>query len=69
VTVVVVLVLRGRDEPDLVVEASVVEPVDVLGDGDLEFIDVLPRPVVADQLGLEQGVERFGEGVVVGFTA
>jgi hypothetical protein len=32
----------------------VVEPVDVLGDGDLEVVDVLPGAEVADQLGLEQ---------------
>jgi hypothetical protein len=51
------------------VEASVVEPADVLGDSGLEFVDVLPQPLVADQFGLEQGVERFGEGVVVGVTS
>ena len=42
-----------------------VEPVDVLGDGDLEVVDALPGALVADQLGLEQRVERLGEGVVV----
>jgi hypothetical protein len=34
VTVVVVLVLGGWDQSDLAVQASMVEPVDVLGDGD-----------------------------------
>ncbi len=53
-TVVGVLVLSGRDESNLAVQASVVEPVDVLGDGDLQVVDVLPWPAVADQLGLEQ---------------
>ena len=43
-----------------------VEPVDVLGDGDLEVVDAGPGALVADQLGLEQGVERLGQGVVVG---
>jgi len=37
VSVVVVLELDGWDESDLAVESSVVEPVDVLGDGDLEL--------------------------------
>ena len=68
VTVVLGLVLDGRDRADLAVQPSVVEPVDVLGDGDLEVVDVLPRPLVADQLGLEQRVERLGQSVVVGIT-
>ena len=48
-----VLVLDGWDEPDLAVQAAVVEPVDVLRDRDLEVVDVLPRALVADQLGLD----------------
>jgi len=40
---VLVLELDGRDEPDLSVEAAVVEPVDVLRDRDLEVIDAAPR--------------------------
>jgi hypothetical protein len=36
------------------VKASVVEPVDVFGDGDLEVVDVLPRALVPDELGLEE---------------
>ena len=62
-TVVVVFVLGGRNQADLTVQPSVVEPVDVLGDGDLEVINASPRPAVADELGLEQAVERLGEGV------
>ncbi len=65
VTVVLGLELHRRDGADLAVQASVVEPVDVLGDRDLEVVDVLPRALVADQLSLEQRVERLGEGVVV----
>ena len=56
-------VLGWGNEADLAVQSSVVEPVDVLGDGDLEVVDALPGPAVADQLGLEEGVERFGQGV------
>jgi hypothetical protein len=62
------LVLDRWDEVDLAVEASEVEPIDVLGDGDLDVVDVLPGSMVADELGLEQGVERLGQRVVVGVT-
>jgi hypothetical protein len=67
---VVGLELGGRDEPDLAVDASVVEPVDVLGDGDFDVCDGLPAAVgshdrVADALGLEQRVERLGHRIVV----
>src|SRR5664279_1014038 len=48
------LVLDWWDEPDLPVEPAEVEPVDVLGDRDLEVVDALPRSAVADQFGLEQ---------------
>ena len=61
--VVLLLELDGRHESDLAVEPSVVEPVDVLGDSDLEVVDGLPWALVADQLGLEQRVERLGEGI------
>jgi len=48
VTVVLLLELGWWDGADLAVKASVVEPVDVLGDRDLEVVDVLPGPFVAD---------------------
>ncbi len=38
------LELGWWDQSDLAVESSVVEPVDVLGDGDLEVVDALPWP-------------------------
>jgi len=44
----------------------VVEPVDVLSNGDFQVVDVLPWALVADQLGLEQRVEGLGQSVVVG---
>ena len=64
------LELGWRDEPDLAVKPSVVEPVDVFGDGDLNVDDGLPaalraRDRVADVLGLEQRVECLSHGVVV----
>lgn len=58
-------VLGRWDVAELAVEPSLVEPVDVLGDGDLEVVDACPGALVADQLGLEQTVERLGEGVIV----
>jgi transposase len=66
VTVVGVLVLGRWDQADLAVQSSVVEPVDVLGDSDLEVVDVPPRALVADEFGLEEGVEGLGQCVVVG---
>jgi len=61
-------VLGGWYQADLAVQAPVVEPVDVLGDGDLQVVDVLPRALVADQFGLEQRVERLGQGIVVALS-
>lgn len=63
-TVVGLLELGRGDQSDLAVQASVVEPVDVFGDGDLQVVDVLPRSLVADQLGLEQRAKRLGQGVI-----
>src|SRR5664280_301785 len=64
--VVLGLELNGRDKADLAVKAAVIEPVDVLGDRDLQVVDGPPRALVADEFGLEQAVERLGHGVVVG---
>ncbi|GGM24263.1 hypothetical protein GCM10010129_80870 [Streptomyces fumigatiscleroticus] len=50
---------------ELALEAALVEPVDALGDRDLDVVDAGPRSLVADELGLEQAVERLGQGVVV----
>ncbi len=62
------LELGWRDEPDLAVKPSVVEPVDVFGDGDLNVDDGLPvalrlRDGVVDALGLERRVGCLGHGV------
>ena len=58
-----VLELDGRDHADLAVKSPVIEPVDVFRGRDLEVVDVLPGPAVADQFSLEQRVEGLGEGV------
>ena len=50
---------------DLSVEPAMVEPIDVFGHGDLELVDVRPRPLVPDEFGLEQRVERLGKGIVI----
>src|SRR5664280_2140500 len=63
--VVLGLELNGRDKADLAVKAAVIEPVDVLGDRDLQVVDGPPRALVADEFGLEQAVERLGHGVVI----
>src|SRR5450759_459935 len=41
--VVLGLELNGRDKADLAVKAAVIEPVDVLGDRDLQVVDGAPR--------------------------
>jgi len=58
-----VLELDGRDHADLAVQSPVIEPVDVFRGRDLEVVDILPGPAVADQLGLEQRVEGLGQGI------
>jgi hypothetical protein len=64
-TVVLLLVLDGWDHSDLAVKSSVIEPVDLLGDGDLDVVDALPRALVADQFCFEQRVERLRHGIIV----
>ena len=59
------LVFDWRDMADLAVETPVVEPIYVLSHGDLEVVDVPPWALVADKFGLEQRVERLGEGIVI----
>ena len=43
------------------VRANGARPVDPLGGGDLDGVDVLPRALVADHLGLVQGVQSLGQ--------
>ena len=59
-------VLDGWGESELAVESFVVGPVDVLGNRDLQVVNAPPRLAIADQLGLEQAVERLSESAVVG---
>lgn len=59
------LLLGGWDHPDGFEQAAVVEPVDPLEHGELDVVDVTPRTVSADDLGLEQSDDRLSKGVVV----
>jgi hypothetical protein len=54
--VVLGLELNGRNKADLAVKTAVIEPIDVLGDRDLQVVDGPPRAFVAYQFGLEQAV-------------
>jgi hypothetical protein len=44
-------------------EPAAIEPVDVFEGGVLDGIEAGPRPSMADQLGLVEPVEGFGQGV------
>ena len=57
-----VLELDGRDHADLAVKSPVIEPVDVFRGRDLEVVDVLPGPAVADQFSLERLFTVRGDG-------
>jgi hypothetical protein len=57
--------LDGWSVADFAVEPAMVEPVDVFSRRDLQVVDAPPGSFVADQFGLEEGVERLNEGVVV----
>jgi hypothetical protein len=57
--------LRRRHVADRLQDPAVVEPVDPLERRELDFLDVAPRAIRADQLGLVEAVDRLGERVVV----
>ena len=65
VTVVVGLVLHGRDVADGGVEAVVVEPPHSVHGGEFDVVDATPGAVVANDFGLEQADDGFGQRVVV----
>ncbi|MDT5254956.1 MAG: hypothetical protein QOD10_36 [Mycobacterium sp.] len=60
--------LGGWDMSAALAEATVVEPVNPLRGGHLDFLDGPPRLARFDQLGLVQAVNRFRQGVVIGAT-
>ena len=58
----------GWDMSELAVESSLVEPIEVFSDGDLEVVNTKPGTAVADEFGFEQGVQRLRHRVVVAVT-
>jgi hypothetical protein len=63
VTVVLGLVLDGRDVADAAVQSVLVEPVDPVQGGEFEVVDAAPGPFVADALGLVEPDHGLSEGV------
>ena len=57
--------LGGRDVAEFAVESVVIEPLDPGECGELDVVDVSPRSLTADQLGLVEPVHRLDEGVVI----
>src|SRR5688500_14528422 len=57
--------LGGRYVADRLEQTTMVEPVDPREGGELDSLHTAPGPAPADQLSLEQAVDRLGEGVVV----
>lgn len=49
--------------PGVLVESAVVVPVDPLRGGDLGGVDVVPGPLAADDFGLVETVDAFGQSV------
>ena len=57
--------LGGRHVADQFKQAAGVEPIDSLEGGELDRLEGSPRRTAMDHLGLEQAVDRLGQGVVV----
>ena len=60
--------LRGSNIANGLEEAAVVEPVHPFECGEFHCFCIPPRATTADDLGLEQAVDSFGEGIVVGIS-
>ena len=56
--------LYWRNVAAVLVDASVVEPVDPFRGGELDLINALPWGLGLDDLGLEQPVDRLRESIV-----
>jgi hypothetical protein len=61
----VCLGLCWRDVPDGFQQAAVVEPVDPFEGGVFHGLEAAPWAAAVDDLGLEEAVDRLGQGVVV----
>ena len=59
---VVFLGFGGWDDANWLQKSAVVEPVDPFQGGELNGVEVAPRPAPVNDLGLVKPVEGFGEG-------
>lgn len=59
------LSLGGRHVADRFEQSAGVEPIDPFEGGELDRLEGAPWSTAMDQLGLEQTVDRLGQGVVV----
>lgn len=57
--------LSGRHVADRFEKPAGVEPIDPFEGGELDRLEGPPRSTAMDHLGLEQTVDRLGQGVVV----
>jgi hypothetical protein len=57
------LELNRRHVVERLVYSSVVEPVEVVERGPFDVLDVAPRPLAMDQLGLVETVERLASAL------
>ncbi len=64
------LELCGRGVAEVAVEALGVVPVDPAQGGEFDVVDGAPWPLAgsADEFGLVEAVDAFGEGIVVGLS-
>lgn len=60
--------LDRRHVPDLAMKTAMVVPIDPLRDRDLDMRHIPPRPVIPDQLSLEQRVQSLRHRVVIRVT-
>ena len=57
-----------RDSPDRLQQAAIVEPIDPFEGGVFNGLQAAPWPSAVDDFGIEQTVDRFGQGIVIGPT-
>lgn len=55
----------GRDVPDGLLEAAVVEPADPFEGCVFDGLEVSPRTTTVDDLGVEEPVDRLGQRIVI----
>lgn len=63
--IVWLLKLTGRYVTDGLQQLSVIKPVDPFEGGKFYVLDMTPRPLPSNHLGIKQSDDRFGQGAVV----